>query len=187
MKDINENLVHRAELFARAAHGAVGQVRKYNGEPYVNHCAEVAEILCKYATNWVSAEMIAAAWLHDTVEDTKITLDDIRDCFGAEVELLVEELTDVSRPEDGNRKVRKQKDLEHTAQASVEGKSIKLADLISNGRNIVQFDPDFARVYLKEKARILEVCTDADPGLLAQAHKTLEESKKILYSDQATS
>lgn len=174
------DLVTKAEVFARAAHGAIDQRRKYDGSAYVNHCAEVASILVEFATGPVSQEQIAAAWLHDTVEDTRITLDDIRDVFGPDVELLVEALTDVSRPEDGNRRVRKQKDLDHTAAGPVEAKSIKLADLISNSRSIVQHDPDFARVYLHEKARILAVCEDADPGLLAEARRVLEESRNIL-------
>lgn len=169
------NLKEKAEVFARAAHGAVGQVRKYNGEAYVNHCAEVASILVRFAEWPVSDEQVAAAWLHDTVEDTKITLDDIRNCFGADVEILVEALTDVSRPEDGNRRARKQKDLEHTAAGPVAAKSVKLADLISNGLNIVQWDPNFGRVYLREKERILAVCQDADPGLIREANRVLDE------------
>ena len=177
------DLVSKAEVFARAAHGAIDQRRKYDGSAYVNHCAEVASILVRYAQFPVCQEQIAAAWLHDTVEDTKITLDDIRDVFGAEVELLVEALTDVSRPEDGNRRVRKQKDLDHTAAGPAAAKSVKLADLISNSRSIVQHDPDFARVYLHEKARILDVCGDADPGLLAEARRVLENSRELLRKD----
>jgi (p)ppGpp synthase/HD superfamily hydrolase len=177
------NLIERAELFARAAHGAIDQRRKYDGSAYINHPAEVASILLRFATGPVAEEQVAAAWLHDVVEDTKITLDDIRDCFGEEVESLVEALTDVSRPEDGNRRVRKQKDLDHTAAASPLAKSIKLADLISNSRSIVQHDPDFARVYLHEKTRILEVCSDADPGLLAEAYRVLNESRELLRKD----
>ena len=48
----------------------------------------------------------------------------------------------------------------------------------------MQNDPDFARVYLHEKARILEVCGDADPGLLAEAHRVLEESRELLRKDR---
>jgi (p)ppGpp synthase/HD superfamily hydrolase len=178
------NLVERAELFARAAHGAIDQRRKYDGSAYINHPVEVRRILLEFASGPVTPEQEAAALLHDVVEDTKITLDDIRDCFGADVELLVEALTDVSRPEDGNRRVRKQKDLDHTAAGPAAAKSVKLADLISNSRSIVQHDPDFARVYLHEKARILDVCEDADPGLLAEARRVLDESRELLRKDQ---
>jgi len=59
-----------------------------------------------------------AAWLHDTVEDTPCTLDDVRNMCGEEVAVLVEMLTDTSKPEDGNRAARKAIDREHTAKAS---------------------------------------------------------------------
>lgn len=177
------DLVQKAEIFARAAHGAIDQRRKYNGAPYVEHCLDVAETLVKHASWPVSQEQIAAAWLHDTVEDTKVTLDLITEVFGPDVAVLVEALTDISRPEDGNRRVRKQKDLDHTAAGPVAARTVKLADLISNSKSIVQHDPDFARVYLHEKARILAVCTDADPGLLAEAHRILDLGREQLRKD----
>jgi hypothetical protein len=89
------------------------------------------------------AEMIAAAWLHDTVEDTPATFGDIEREFGAEVRALVADLTDVSKPSDGNRAVRKAIDRHHTAQASVRAKTVKLADLIDNCRDICEHDASF--------------------------------------------
>lgn len=59
---------------ATAAHEGIGQVRKYTGEPYINHPAAVAELVSSVPH---TPEMLAAAWLHDTVEDTPITLLDI--------------------------------------------------------------------------------------------------------------
>ena len=177
------DLVSKADAFACAAHAAVKQVRKYDQQPYINHPREVREILLKFAVDPVAPGQEAAALLHDVVEDTGVELALIRTEFGDLVAKLVEDLTDVSRPEDGNRRVRKQKDLEHTAAASPLSKSIKLADLISNSRSIVEHDPDFARVYLHEKARILDVCADADAGLLAEARRVLEESRELLNKD----
>ena len=87
--------------------------------------------------------------------------------------MLVRDLTDVSKPEDGNRAVRKEIDRQHTAQASPQAKTIKLADLISNTVSIVEHDPKFARIYLKEKALLLEVLTEGDPTLYAMATKLL--------------
>lgn len=168
-------LVERAVVFATAAHAAVGQTRKYGGEPYINHPLEVMDILRRYASWPVSDEQLAAAALHDVVEDTRVTIELIRETFGDVVASLVDDLTDVSRPEDGNRRVRKEIDRQHTANAGPASKSVKLADLISNGRSIVPNDPGFARVYLREKAAILDVCHDADPGLLAEARRTLEQ------------
>src|SRR5690606_5402490 len=97
----------RARAFATAAHGAINQKRKYSGEDYIVHPIAVAEIVrsVRHTPN-----MIAAALLHDTVEDTPIELSDINDEFGYDIAELVYWLTDVSKPSDGNRKARKQKD-----------------------------------------------------------------------------
>lgn len=156
----------KARNFAALCHAEVGQVRKYTNEPYINHPAEVVSII-KTVTHTLA--MVQAAWLHDTVEDTNITLDDVRLEFGNEVAEMVEMLTDVSRPEDGNRAARKAIDCEHTAKASPAAKTIKLADLISNTSSIVARDPEFARTYLMEKRRLLEVLKDGDPTLWARA------------------
>ena len=176
----NDALVVKAIKFASEAHEAVNQVRKYTQEPYIVHPLEVLDILLEFASGEVSVEMAAASVLHDVVEDTQVTLDEIEAEFGATVAQLVSDLTDVSRPSDGNRKARKALDLAHTAAADARSKTIKLADLVSNSRSIVQHDPNFARVYVKEKARILEVCSDADPGLLAEAQCVLAESGAML-------
>ena len=90
--------------------------------------------------------------------------------FGSVVASYVEQLTDVSRPEDGNRAARKAIDLAHTALASPQAHTIKLADLISNTRSIVDRDPVFAVTYLAEKRKLLEVLKDGDPNLYRIAY-----------------
>ena len=82
---------------------------------------------------------------------------------------LVDDLTDVSEPRDGNRKVRKAMDREHSARTSARAQTIKLADLISNSSDITANDPSFAKVYLAEKALLLEVLIKGDPALLKKA------------------
>ena len=160
------NNVERARVFATAAHAAVKQVRKYTFEPYIVHPTEVASIVASVPhTN----EMLAAAWLHDTVEDTGVSIVDIQVEFGNEVASLVGWLTDVSTPEQGNRAVRKAIDREHTAMAPAAAQTVKLADLIANSRSIMAHDPAFARVYLEEKRMLLEVLTRGDATLMAQA------------------
>ena len=156
----------RARVFATAAHAAVGQLRKYTFEPYIVHPAEVVAIL---KTVDHTPEMIAAAWLHDVVEDTGVTLELVRREFGDSVADLVGWLTDVSRPDHGNRAARKAVDRAHTAAAPAEAQTIKLCDLISNTRSIVEHDEKFARTYLAEKRLLLEVMTKGDPELLARA------------------
>lgn len=124
--------------------------------------------------------MLAAALLHDTVEDTRVTTADIAREFGVEVAELVAWLTDVSRKEDGNRAVRKGLYLEHIARAPVHAKTIKLADLISNIQSIVPHDPKFARVYLREKAAMLEVLKDGDSTLWERANQLLQDGLRTL-------
>ena len=162
------NNVERARVFATAAHAAVKQVRKYTFEPYIVHPTEVASIVASVPhTN----EMLAAAYLHDTVEDTGVSIVDIQVEFGNEVASLVSWLTDVSKPEQGNRAVRKAIDREHTAMAPAAAQTVKLADLIANSRSILAHDPAFARVYLEEKRMLLEVLTRGDATLMAQARR----------------
>jgi (p)ppGpp synthase/HD superfamily hydrolase len=115
--------------------------------------------------------MVAAAWLHDVVEDTGCTYTDIHMAFGADIAALVGWLTDVSQPQDGNRAVRKAIDREHTARAPAEAQTIKLADLISNSRSIMTHDPAFAKTYLEEKRLLLAVMTKGDVGLHAEASR----------------
>jgi (p)ppGpp synthase/HD superfamily hydrolase len=149
-----------ALAFALRAHGA--QIRKFTREPYVNHCRAVAATVAEYASD---PEVIAAALLHDTVEDTATTADDIRAAFGDRVASLVLELTDVSRPEDGNRKARKELDRRHLARSSPEGATVKLADIIDNVPSVVEHDKDFARVYLAEMRRLLQVLKHGNADL----------------------
>jgi (p)ppGpp synthase/HD superfamily hydrolase len=163
-------MVERARVFATAAHAAVGQVRKYTFEPYIVHPAEVASIVRSVPH---TDEMVAAAWLHDTVEDTDVTIEDVRAEFGDKVAELVGWLTDVSRPEDGNRAVRKAMDREHSAAAPAEAQTVKLADLIANTRSIMKHDVAFAKTYLEEKRLLLEVMDKGDATLLAIAGKNV--------------
>ena len=169
------SLEMKARNFAEVAHASINHQRKYTGEPYITHPAAVVDLVRSVPH---TEAMLAAAWLHDTVEDTPVTLVDIEREFGAEVADLVESLTDVSRPQDGNRRVRKAIDREHTAQASAEAKTIKLADLIDNSRSILEYDSGFARVYLVEKVALLEVLQEGDNTLLEMAQMIVVESRK---------
>lgn len=164
-------IIERARVFATAAHTAVRQVRKYTNEPYINHPAEVVGIL---AAIQPSEEMLAAAWLHDVVEDTGVPLCVIQQEFGPTIAYMVAGLTDISTPHMGNRAARKAIDRAHTAAQWASTKTVKLADLISNTRSIVQFDPAFAKVYMAEKRELLKVLTDGDQRLWAQANSIVE-------------
>lgn len=168
------DIVRRADEFAERHFRAVDKRRKYTGEPYMAHPREVAAIVRSVPHTPV---MLAAALLHDTVEDTDVELSEIRETFGPEVAWLVYWLTD---PEvDGNRARRKRAALEQIAVAPAEAQTIKLADLISNSRSILERDPEFARVYMREKAALLTVLTSGDPTLLAEARKIVADWKAV--------
>lgn len=150
--------------FATAAHA--GLVRKYTDEPYIGHPIAVADIV---ATVTDDPEVIAAAYLHDVVEDTDVTIDDIELMFGPRVARLVDDVTDVSKPGDGNRATRKAIDRAKLARSTPDGATIKLADLIHNSTSIVGHDPGFAKVYMREKAALLDVLKHGNPTLHARA------------------
>jgi (p)ppGpp synthase/HD superfamily hydrolase len=167
------DLVRRAEAFAAKAHE--GQKRKYTGEPYIVHPQAVAEILAEAG---LDDEVIAAGLMHDVVEDCDVTVEDIRAAFGDRVAQLVDEVTDVSRPEDGNRAIRKGLDRDHLAKASPEAKSVKLADIIDNTRSIVPYDPSFARVYMREMRLLLPMLKEGNPALFKRATAALHDSNR---------
>lgn len=173
----DDSLISRALDYGTRAHQRIDHQRKYTNQPYEVHLKAVA-ILLREVTD--DAGVIAAAWLHDTVEDTAATIEDIRLEFGDRVAQLVGELTDVSKPSDGNRAVRKAIDRAHLATASPEAKTVKLADLIDNCRDICTHDKGFCRVYLGEMAALLGVLGDGHPALFARARKTwLKHAKAI--------
>lgn len=162
------NLIERARVFATAAHAAIDQRRKYTNDPYIVHPQAVAALVAKVPH---TPEMIAAAWLHDVVEDTAVTLELIREEFGESVAMLVAGLTDVSRLEDGNRQVRKALDRAHTAQQSPACKTVKLADLIDNSQSILRYGKGFARIFTQEMQLSLDVLKEGDASLWQQARE----------------
>lgn len=170
-------MIERARLFATAAHAAVKQVRKYTGEPYIVHPGAVVRIVQSVPH---SEEMVAAAWLHDVVEDTGVTIEMIEVEFGPTIRSLVWHLTDKSRPEDGGRDARKAIDRMHLAAAPAQAQTIKLADLIDNTISICERDPGFAQhVYLPEKALLIEVLTKGDPDLLYRAKQQVVRNLRL--------
>jgi (p)ppGpp synthase/HD superfamily hydrolase len=161
------NLIKRARVFASMRH--TGQVRKYTGEPYVNHLLGVVRLVSGIGA---SDEMIAAAWLHDVLEDTETNVAELIDLFGEDVTMLVVALTDQYTKEtwpNFNRAQRKEMERKRLAKVSPNAQTIKVADLIDNTSTIVERDPKFAKTYLEEKRLLLEVLTKANPILLNTA------------------
>ena len=129
-------LVSQAACFAAERH--LGQTRKgARGTPYLNHLAEVAALVAMQ-TNGSDAALIAAAWLHDTVEDTATSRDDIVQSFGEDVAALVMEATDdKSLP----KAERKRLQEVHAPDKSARAKILKIADKLSNVREVLSDPP----------------------------------------------
>jgi (p)ppGpp synthase/HD superfamily hydrolase len=170
---MTSDLIERADAFAAKAHE--GQTRKYTGEPYIVHPRAIAELLSEAG---LDDEVVAAGLMHDVVEDCDVTVEQIRTLFGDRVARLVDEVTDVSRPEYGNRAARKALDRAHLAEASPDGKSIKLADIIDNTRSIVPHDPSFARVYLREMRLLLPHLAEGNAALFKRLSDILAEGSR---------
>lgn len=147
-------LIRRARDYAIEAHG--DQKRKYTGEPYWHHCQAVAQTMIRYSAD---SATIAAAWLHDTIEDTPVTYLGLVTEFGYEIADLVLEVSNVSRRIHGTRVMRKRLDLQYIAGASWRGQMIKCGDIDHNIPSIVEHDLDFAQTYVPEKRVMMERMT----------------------------
>jgi guanosine-3',5'-bis(diphosphate) 3'-pyrophosphohydrolase len=162
------SLIHEAEVFATSSHS--GQRRKYGNEAYICHPERVARevSMVKGAT----PEMVAAAWLHDTVEDCGVALVTIRALFGATVFDYVRWLTHVYTSEMFpylGRAERKRLEAARLAEAPAAAQTIKYADVIDNTASILIDDLEFAAVYTGEMRHLLGVCHRGDAGLRARA------------------
>lgn len=159
-------LIERALAFATERHA--GQLRKYSNDPYIIHPMAVAELV---RATGAADEVVAAALLHDVLEDTGTAYSELAEAFGERVADLVVELTNTTTRADGNRAKRKGMDRDRLATVSADAQTIKLADLIDNTKSIVEKDPKFAKVYLIEKRALVDVLTKGHPDLRAMAEE----------------
>ena len=170
MKD--SAIITAAKMLAGEAHK--GQMRKYGGLPYIIHPIEVATIVEEAGG---TDNMIAAALLHDVVEDCPgYTFEIIADKVSPKVAELVRGMTEASKPEDGNRATRKEIDKNFLAEQSAEVQTIKYADVISNSKDIRAYDPKFAEVYFREIKALLEVMDKGDPALYSKAIEAVNQN-----------
>lgn len=166
--------VFTAKVFATAAHGAIDQRRKYTNAPYITHPLAVALLVESVEAHTV--DMVCTAWLHDVLEDTSVPYEVLNAVFGRDIADMVHLLTDVGH-EYGNRAKRKAYDRDRLAGAPGSVQTVKVADLIDNTSTIVDFDPDFAKVYLREKRALLDVLLDADPTLWLKADEMVRSGQ----------
>lgn len=129
-------LVTSAADFAARRH--LGQTRKGASQaPYINHLAEVAALLAATSAA-ADPNLIAAAWLHDVVEDGHATAAEIEDLFGSDIRALVDELTDDMSL---GKEERKRRQTTEIAGKSRRARLLKLADKVSNVREIAEDPP----------------------------------------------
>ena len=148
-----------------------GQVRKYTGEEYVNHPYAVYELLGeffdKFPEYFAEEEQhsaLTAALLHDTVEDTAATIEDIEHRFGAQTAEYVWYMTKVPGFV-GNRQKRKTMDAERLAQAPLIVKCIKFFDVYHNAQSIFEHDPEFTPTFVQETINLLAAMNITDLGI----------------------
>ena len=176
-------MIQQAARFAKAAHESIDQRRKYSNEPYIVHPQAVAALVSTVTDDY---EMICAAWLHDTVEDTPVTIEQIEAGFGTNIAALVDDLTDVSTDADGDWGTRLAIDREHTSRASQRAKTIKLADVIDNLSGVVQANARFAKRFVREKESLLAVLEEGHLELLVRARRLIGECKSELLMQESS-
>ena len=169
-----------------SAHKHRDQRRKdRNASPYINHPIEVAHVLAVEGgvTDTVT---LASAILHDTIEDTETTADEIEAAFGAKVRAVVEEVTDdKSLP----KEERKRLQIEHAPRASTRAKLVKIADKICNVRDVTHSPPaDWPLTrrieYLDWTEQVVAGCRGANPSLEACYDDMLLQGRLALGEDR---
>ena len=157
--------VLKAARFASVKH--VSQKRKGVGaQPYLNHLIEVAELV-SLAIAEPDTNLVAAALLHDTVEDTRTTREELVQEFGPDIAGLVAEVTDDKTLPKAERK---RLQVEHAPHLSARAQTIKIADKISNLRAILSTPPEDwdlrrKREYFDWAKRVVDACTAPNPWL----------------------
>jgi guanosine-3',5'-bis(diphosphate) 3'-pyrophosphohydrolase len=176
---IMEETLKKITEFARIAHGE--QQRKFAPDPYIVHPIRVMELCRKYSNE---VTLLAAALLHDVLEDTAVTVEKMEDFLQSlmsssqanETIQLVKELTDVyvktNYPE-WNRRKRKQKETERLSSISSKAQTIKYADIIDNSLDIVNVKNDFAKKYLQECLAIIKAMQKGNRELYEKALETV--------------
>jgi guanosine-3',5'-bis(diphosphate) 3'-pyrophosphohydrolase len=185
-----EEKLSKIRDFADRAHGE--QKRKYTGERYIVHPIRVMELTREYTQELPA---LAAALLHDVLEDTPVTEAEIRDFLSNfltkdEVEQtirLVVDLTDIFITEDYpklNRHKRKTKEADRLSRIDPLAQTVKYADAIDNAVDIAKNDLEFAKLFLLETANLLKKMDKGDPKLYKRAVETVDRCIKDISSEQ---
>jgi HD domain len=165
-------LIKAARKFANGSHQRINTIRNPALQASEAHLKSVAQIVSSVSH---TEEMVAAAWLHDIVEDTEITIGDLERKFGTGVASLVDELTVVSYMARGNPAARLALEKEHFAKVSAAAKTIRLADLIDTCRDLSKSKSSTLKRYGTNAKALTVVLEGGDPGLLLRLKRDLEK------------
>lgn len=148
------NIIEKADLFAERKHK---NQKRLNGEPYITHPRRVADIVKRYKRSHKIEELIAAALLHDTLEDTSTSVNELRDNFGDLITQLVMELTTDEKKKKilGKTRYLSEK-LSQNDKVSNWTLVIKLADRLDNISDLEFADISFKNKYIRETKDILD-------------------------------
>ncbi len=164
-----------AARFAAEKHA--GQKRKgLAREPYINHLIEVAELIAA-SSETLDTNLVMAGLLHDTIEDTDATANDLEERFGSDVTSLVLEATDDKSLPKETRKALQVKTAPHK---SPRAQTLKLADKISNLRSLLasppaEWSPERKRQYFEWAGQVVQGFTHPNGVLKAQFDKAYAE------------
>lgn len=161
-------LILKTVQFCNVAHA--GQKRKYTGEDYSVHPLAVARTLAGVGAR---SELIVAGLLHDVLEDTSVTYKQLVTEFGEEIADLVVEVTDGDV--EGNRDYRMRTHAARLGTASNDAKTIKLADILDNTKDIAEQNRSFSKIYLAEKRYCLPYLKGGSSILWNRLDKFLTE------------
>ncbi len=179
MNDITSRLLFAAN-FAAEKHR--DQRRKNaSGAPYINHPLAVANVLAGEA-GVTDGELLIAALLHDTVEDTETSSEELARLFGDAIEKLVDEVTDDKSLHSAKRK---QRQVDHAPKKSDRAKQLKIADKICNIRDIdadspISWDEARKAKYLDWAARVVDGCRGLNVKLDSLFDEELELARQRL-------
>lgn len=149
--------------------------------PYINHPIAVARLLSEVG-GIADAEILAAALLHDTIEDTETTGNELEAEFGPRVRSLVEDVTDDKSLEKAERKRRQ---AEHASTLGPDSVAIKLGDKIANVRDVSANPPsgwsnERRREYLDWAESVIDNCREPNPALLTTFRGALAAGRKTI-------
>jgi len=167
-----KELIEKAKAFATNCHKT--QTRKFDGKPYIVHPEAVASLVDQFGG---SPEMVAAAWLHDVVEDCGITVRDLIEHFGTQVSGLVWELTS---PKDLNKSKKAEYLLDKMNTMSSDALTIKLCDRLNNVSDFNTAPKGFVNKYAPETQFIIDELEGGGRPLTDKQTKIIDEIRKIV-------